>query len=101
MPHRTANPISVTQCMLSKLFVTKGVPGRGRKQRWAFNVWLVEILCLVVLFFPSRKKLQKPVDTERTFRVQLPIDMSPGRDLTCCVAFGKPCDISVLFPCLG
>ncbi|XP_045344047.1 uncharacterized protein LOC123603328 isoform X1 [Leopardus geoffroyi] len=49
---------------------------------------------------PSWRKLQKPVHTERTFRVQLPIDLSPGTDITCCTAFGKPCNISAPFPCL-
>ncbi|CAD7667528.1 unnamed protein product [Nyctereutes procyonoides] len=49
---------------------------------------------------PSWRKLQKPVHTERTFGVWLPTDMSPGMDLTCCVAFGKSCSISALFPCL-
>ncbi|XP_019279468.1 uncharacterized protein LOC109251924 isoform X2 [Panthera pardus] len=49
---------------------------------------------------PSWRKLQKPVHTEKTFRVQLPIDLSPGTDITCCTAFGKPCNISAPFPCL-
>nr|XP_060503774.1 uncharacterized protein LOC132688582 isoform X2 [Panthera onca] len=49
---------------------------------------------------PDGRKLQKPVHTEKTFRVQLPIDLSPGTDITCCTAFGKPCNISAPFPCL-
>ncbi|XP_032177556.1 proline-rich protein 2-like [Mustela erminea] len=36
------------------------------------------------------RKLQKSVQTERTFGIQLPVDMSLGMDLTCWVAFGKP-----------